>query len=63
MTRWSPRRTRPGCPGALNVPVQSVCPAARVSHSQLPLNPDVTAMVLQALGASPLRRPTGADCR
>jgi triacylglycerol lipase len=50
-------------PGALDVPVQSVCPAVRISHSQLPVNPDITAMVLQALGAGPLRRPTAADCR
>lgn len=49
-------------PGALDVQVQSVCPAARVSHSQLPTSPVVMAMVLQALGRSPLTRPTAADC-
>jgi pimeloyl-ACP methyl ester carboxylesterase len=49
--------------GAVNVPVQSVCPSARISHTQLPVNPDVTAMVLQALGTRPLQRPTAADCR
>ncbi len=48
--------------GALNVPIQSVCPAAAVSHSQLPTNPAVTAMVLQALGSGPVRVPTAADC-
>jgi hypothetical protein len=48
--------------GALNVPIQSVCPAAAVSHSQLPTNPAVTAMVLQALGSGPVRTPTAADC-
>jgi triacylglycerol lipase len=48
--------------GALNVPIQSVCPAAAVSHSQLPTNPAVTAMVLQALGSGPARAPTAADC-
>ena len=48
--------------GALNVPIQSVCPAAAVSHSQLPTNPAVTAMVLQALGPGPVRAPTAADC-
>ena len=48
--------------GALNVPIQSVCPAVRVTHSQLPTNPTVTAMVLQALGAGPVRTPTVADC-
>jgi hypothetical protein len=48
--------------GALNVPIQSVCPAAAVSHSQLPTNPAVTAMVLQALGSGPVRTPTASDC-
>ena len=49
-------------PGALDVQLQSICPAARVSHSQLPTSPVVIAMVLQALGRSPLTRPTAADC-
>jgi len=49
-------------PGAIDVQVQSVCPAARVSHSQLPTSPAVVAMVLQALGRSPMARPTAADC-
>jgi triacylglycerol lipase len=48
--------------GALNVPIQSVCPAVQVSHSQLPTNPAVTAMVLQALGSGSVRVPTGSDC-
>ena len=48
--------------GALNVPIQSVCPAVQVSHSQLPTSPAVTAMVLQALGSGPVRAPTAADC-
>jgi triacylglycerol esterase/lipase EstA (alpha/beta hydrolase family) len=49
-------------PGALDVQVQSVCPAASVSHSELPTSPVVIAMVLQALGPGPLTRPTAADC-
>jgi triacylglycerol esterase/lipase EstA (alpha/beta hydrolase family) len=48
--------------GAIDVAVQSVCPTASISHSQLPTSPDVTAMVLQALSAAPLRPPTSADC-
>lgn len=48
--------------GALNVPIQSVCPAVQVSHSQLPTNPAVTAMVLQALRSGPVRTPTASDC-
>ena len=50
-------------PGAVNVPIQSVCPAQRISHSQLPVSPAVTAMVLQAIGPGPLRVPAAGDCR
>lgn len=49
--------------GAINVPIQSVCPGRKISHSQLPGNPVVTAMVLQAIGPGPVRRPTASDCR
>jgi triacylglycerol lipase len=49
--------------GAIDVPVQSVCPAVSISHSQLPTNPEVTAIVLHAISAAPLRTPTSADCR
>jgi triacylglycerol lipase len=49
--------------GAIDVPVQSVCPGVSITHSELPTNPDVTAMVLQAIGTAPLRPPTSADCR
>jgi triacylglycerol lipase len=48
--------------GAIDVQIQSVCPGVSITHSQLPTNPDVTAMVLQALSAGPLRPPTSADC-
>jgi pimeloyl-ACP methyl ester carboxylesterase len=48
--------------GAVNVPLQSVCPASRVSHSQLPSDPVVTRIVLRALGLAPLASPTAADC-
>lgn len=48
--------------GAINVPVQSVCPGARISHDQLPVSPVVTAIVLQAIGPGPVRRPSAADC-
>jgi triacylglycerol lipase len=48
--------------GAVNVPVQAVCPAAQITHSELPVNPAVTAMVLHAIGAGPLRYPSAADC-
>jgi triacylglycerol lipase len=48
--------------GAVNVPLQSVCPAERISHDQLPSNPVVTAMVLQAIGPGPLRAPAPGLC-
>jgi hypothetical protein len=49
--------------GAINVPIQSVCPAQRISHSQLPVSPVVAAMVLQAIGPGPVRPPAASDCR
>lgn len=49
-------------PGAISLPVQSLCPDARISHSQLPTSPVVAAIVLQAIAAGPLRHPTSADC-
>jgi hypothetical protein len=45
--------------GAVNVPVQSLCPDARISHGALPTDPLVTALVRQAVGAEPLSAPTG----
>jgi hypothetical protein len=49
--------------GAIDVPIQSVCPGQRISHSQLPTNPVVTRFVLRAIGPGPLRPPGSADCR
>lgn len=49
--------------GAVNVALQSVCPASRVSHSQLPSDPVVTRIVLRALGLQPLTQPSAADCQ
>jgi triacylglycerol lipase len=48
--------------GAVNVPLQSVCPAARTGHSQLPTDPAVTRIVLQALSLAPLTMPASAVC-
>jgi len=48
--------------GAVNVPIQSICPAQRISHSQLPVSPVVTAMVLHAIGPAPPQPPAAADC-
>ncbi len=38
--------------GALELPVQSVCARARVTHGELPRDPLVQAMVLEQLGAA-----------
>jgi hypothetical protein len=46
--------------GAVNLSIQSLCPDVRVSHSQLPTDPLVTALVLRALGSGPLSVPP--DC-
>jgi triacylglycerol lipase len=43
--------------GAVNLPLQSICPSALVSHSDLPTDPAVTALVLRALGTAPLTKP------
>ena len=48
--------------GAIDVPVQTVCPALAVSHSAMPSNPAVINMVLAAVGRAPLARPTAAAC-
>jgi len=44
--------------GAVNLPLQSICPSAQVSHSELPTDPQITALVLAALGTGPLTKPT-----
>jgi triacylglycerol lipase len=43
--------------GAINLSLQSICPAARTAHSELPTDPYVTALVLDALATGPLREP------
>jgi triacylglycerol lipase len=48
--------------GAISLPVQSLCPGTRISHSQLPRSVVVTSIVLAAISAGPLRRPSAADC-
>jgi len=48
--------------GAINVPLQSVCPGTRVSHSQLPTDNTVTSFVIQAISLQELTMPTGVDC-
>jgi triacylglycerol lipase len=48
--------------GAVNLPVQSVCADAVVSHGDLPRAPVVQAMVLAELGAGVPPELKGADC-
>ncbi|OLB65869.1 MAG: hypothetical protein AUI10_04855 [Actinobacteria bacterium 13_2_20CM_2_72_6] len=49
-------------PGAVNVPVQSVCAGAHLQHGGLPTDPIVTGLVLRALGTGLTAAPTPADC-
>jgi pimeloyl-ACP methyl ester carboxylesterase len=49
-------------PGAVNVPLQSVCPAAVIQHSQLPTTPLVVGLVLRALANNHLTAPPPGDC-
>lgn len=48
-------------PGAVNVPLQSVCPGADIQHSQLPAAPLVVGLVLRAL-ASGVTAPAPGSC-
>jgi hypothetical protein len=49
--------------GAVNVPLQSVCPHAVIAHGQLPSDPLVVGIVLSSLGPGPLTAPTRQDCQ
>ena len=49
-------------PGAVNVPLQSVCPGADIQHSQLPTAPLVVGLVLRALASNHLTAPHPGDC-
>ena len=48
--------------GALNLPVQSVCGGAQVTHGELPTAPLVQQMVLSELRAGPPVPLNAADC-
>jgi triacylglycerol lipase len=49
-------------PGALDVPLQSVCADENVSHSGLPTDPLVIGIVLKALSDPTLTAPTASQC-
>ena len=49
--------------GAVNVPLQSVCPGASIGHGQLPTAPLVVGIVLRALHGAAITAPRPSDCR
>jgi hypothetical protein len=50
-------------PGAVNVPLQSVCPGVSIGHGQLPTAPLVVGIVLRTLHSAALSPPRASDCR
>jgi triacylglycerol lipase len=48
--------------GAVNVPLQSVCPGVNIQHGQLPSSPLVIGIVLRALADRSITAPAPADC-
>lgn len=49
-------------PGAVNVPLQSICAGIGISHGQLPVSSLVTGIVLTALRGPGLTPPTSSQC-
>jgi triacylglycerol lipase len=49
-------------PGVPSPSLQSICPSSRTRHSDLPTDPQVIAMVTEALAAAPIPTWTAADC-
>lgn len=49
-------------PGAVNVPLQSICPDVSIQHGQLPTAPLAVGIVLRALRASSLTAPAPSEC-
>lgn len=49
-------------PGAINVPLQSVCPGVSIQHDQLPSSSLVIGIVLRALASAHLDAPSSAAC-
>jgi triacylglycerol lipase len=50
-------------PGAVNVPLQSVCPGVSIGHGQLPTAPLVVGIVLRTLHSAALSPPSASECR
>jgi triacylglycerol lipase len=49
-------------PGAVNVPLQSVCPGVDIQHSQLPTAPLVVGIVLRTLASGQVTAPAPGNC-
>jgi len=49
-------------PGAVNVPLQSICPGVTIAHGQLPTAPLVVGIVLRTLRSAALTAPRPSDC-
>jgi triacylglycerol lipase len=50
-------------PGAINVPLQSICPGVDIQHDQLPSSPLVIGIVLRALASTRLAAPAPSNCQ
>jgi triacylglycerol lipase len=50
-------------PGAVNVPLQSVCPGVRIQHGQLPTAPLVVGIVLRELRGASVTAPAPSQCQ
>jgi triacylglycerol lipase len=48
--------------GAVNVPLQSVCPGVDIQHGQLPTAPLVVGLVLRTLAGDSVAAPAPSDC-
>ncbi|HSZ43538.1 MAG TPA: hypothetical protein VK817_26530 [Trebonia sp.] len=48
--------------GAVNVPLQGICPGVVISHGQLPTAPLVDGIILRALAANRVTAPSPGDC-
>jgi triacylglycerol lipase len=49
-------------PGAVNVPLESVCPGADIQHGQLPTASLVVGLVLRTLASGRVTAPAPGDC-
>jgi triacylglycerol lipase len=50
-------------PGAVNVPLQSICPGVTIEHGQLPTAPLVVGIVLRTLRGTGLAAPSPSQCQ